>query len=182
MKDRSPITDPAIKAVFERMEAAQSPDVLTLEELMSCYYNRPCRRVTPGTDHRYRKYKRGSVLVYKEEVVLILFPNDDTTYFPSNSSRVIGPKGKYKGLLPGSRFFTNGDVLVRILEPFRSVSETRLALRAYAKGPNLFGKDNKAGSLNGHRCSEAFGLMGGIDARRYIKLLPYIFGKEKVLP
>ncbi len=171
MKDRSPITYPAIKALFEKMEAAESPDVLTLEELMSCYYNRPCRRIAPDTDQRYRKYKRGSVLVYKDEVILILNLSDDTTYFPCKSARVIGPKGKYKGLLPGSHFYTNGDISVRILQPFQPVSEMRLALRAYAKGPGLFGKDNNAGSLNGHRCTEAFGLMGGIDARRFKKVL-----------
>ena len=78
--------------------------------------------------------------------------------------------------MPGSRIYTKGDVLVYILEPFTPVSDARKAFSELSElgrenpGGGLFDA-NSAGQLNNHRCPEAFGLYGRLDAERLMKAL-----------
>jgi hypothetical protein len=166
---------PAVLAAVRKLDETEDPDGLTLEEVMLCFYRRPCRRISPGTDQLFKKYGRGSVLVYKDEVVLILDPEDNTLHFPHRRSKFIGaPKRRYTGVLPNSRFYTSGGVLVYVSEP-KAVELLRGLFRAPAEsnegkvgGFSLF-SSNANGKLNDHRCPEAWGLYGGIDARRLMR-------------
>jgi hypothetical protein len=165
---------PAVLAASQKLDEVKSPDKLTLEEVMMCFHRLPCRRVTPGSDWRLRKYCEGSVLVYKHEVVLMLNPEGNNLNLPCDHSRFVGPKRQYKGVLPGSRIYTKGQVLVYVLEAFAPVSDMRKVLSDTAEhgrenpGGGLFAP-SEGGQLNDHRCPEAFGLLGRIDAKRFIE-------------
>lgn len=122
------------------------------------------------------KYGRGSILVYKDEVVLMLYPEDNTTYFEYVRTRSIGPKRKFEGLLPDSTFYTKGGVHVRVLEAFQSVSNARQTAREreefYLEHPEYVDIDDMSkdiGVTNMHRCSEAFGLAGAMHAKRKMR-------------
>ncbi len=164
----------AVTAALEKLEQTQSPHSMTLEEIMMCSYHKPCRRILPGSDPVFRKYGRGSTLVYKNEVVLVLLPDDDTVYFPARGVRCIGPKVKrYKGVLPRSSFYTNGGVYNLVLTPFEEVVAWR---EVFHNLEPTFGPHVSCGGMFGvaahQRCKETFILMGRLAAKRLLRQLP----------
>lgn len=176
MKEQNPEMCTAVLAAMQKLNTTQNPDALTLEEVMMCFYERPCRRISPGKDCHFRKYARGSLLVYEQEIVLVLLPEDNTLYFPYERARIVGPKRCYRGLLPRSVFHTTGGTRVYVMDPFKEVSGMRQLMRekaerlkSFPEEANFLAWKNSAGSLNNHRCSEAFGLAGMIGARAWEK-------------
>lgn len=167
----------AVLAALEKLKSTNEPDALTLEEVMACFYRRPCRRVSPGTNPRFNKYGRGSVLVYKDEVVLILLPEDNTLTFPCRKTKCVGPRSRYKGVEPRSRIYTKTGILVCVAEPFTTVTEIRKFFTELSEhcrenyGVDSFLGRNSAGHLNNHRCPEAFVLYGRIVTRELIEFL-----------
>ncbi len=147
---------------------------MSLEQIMMCVYEKPCIRMTAEQLNDTR-YGYGSVLVYKDRVIIVLNPEDDTLCFydrPHNVRYCTG-KRKFKGLLPGSRFYTRHTLTV-IDDPER-VRELR-ALKAQDKVvarphfSSLFAPSDE-GKLNDHRCPEAWKLMGRRDAARLASVL-----------
>lgn len=165
--------DATVLAALKRLEETQDPDALTLEEVMMCRYKLPCWRIAPGTNYQFRKYRRGSVLVYEHVVILILLPGDNTTHFPFSRVWVVGKKRQYKGVLPGSSFYTNGGTRLLVEDGLECIQSVREMMRqseeyyeTHPEQKQLLAWENSEGKLNDHRCSEAFYLAGGLSARR----------------
>lgn len=183
---REPAATPEIlEARTKFLNEPGAPDSLTLEDIMRVYYNKPCRRIAPNC-REAGKYARGSVLVKENEIVLVLNPKDESTFLPRKSSRVVGcPIKCFKGLLPGSRFYTRGGVYV-VMESKEVAAELRMTfgffnkLREHSrvqiakmgppKGETSFFAENEAGKLNDHRCREAWTLSGHLEGMRLRKV------------
>lgn len=98
---------------------------------MMLFYNLPCRRISP-VQYGKRKIGRGSVLVCKDEVLLIIEPGDQHLNFPHTHEQICGPRQTYlRGILPGSRFYTQGQTLVSI-ETAESVRRLRALKKSLA--------------------------------------------------
>lgn len=144
---------------------------LTLEEIMMVRYRKPCRRVAPG-NREAKKFGRGSVLLYEQEVLLVLEPEDNTTYFPHTNTRVVCPS-KRRRLLSGSRYYTTGGVEVHVNERPDQVNLLRAYLKQARAKRKVEMRDNQGlfivealGKVRAMRCSEAWGLAAQIDVRR----------------
>lgn len=167
------LTEEVTEALW-KLDQTENVDILTLEEVMMCYYKRPCRRVLPGGSDA-RKFQRGSLLVYEGETVLVLRPEDNTLVFSANKTRFVGTPIKcFKGLLPGSRFYTSGRVFTVMMEKeqtraFRQFLNSSRRRERCGNRISSFFEANSAGALNQPRCPEAFGLGCRIGVARIQK-------------
>jgi hypothetical protein len=144
---------------------------LTLEGIMQEFYGKPCIRVSESWNTRF---KRGSVLVYEDSVVIVA--NDDDTDLHMNRSsipklRFITPQREF-GVLPGSHFFTK-ECYVTVHTNPNHVRKFRGFFRDLRNLPvrtgiNTWGTSDKSGiiGLLNVRCPEEAGLWGRYDGKR----------------
>jgi hypothetical protein len=139
---------------------------LTLEGIMQEFYGKPCIRVSESWNTRF---KRGSVLVYEDSVVIVA--NDDDTDLHMNRSsipklRFITPQREF-GVLPGSHFYTKECYVTVHAEP----NHVRTFRKFYKDLPiktgiNTWGSAKKSclTEFLNVRCPEEAGLWGRRDA------------------
>lgn len=180
-----------IRAAVRKLHTnGRGPDGLTLEEVMMCYYLKPCVRVTPPAEPLLGyPYREGSVLVYDDRVELVLKPEANTLRFPSARSRFVGaPSKRFHGLLPGSRFRTVEGICTymeerdRVAEIRNLVREAHASIKqrcAQSHPSESFFAANEVGKLNDHRCKEAFGLAGAMKGSRFRSVLRAQFGPSE---
>lgn len=102
----NPAHHPLVVAAHNKLEATGKTEDLSLEELMMCFYGKPCERKSEKFDTRF---KRGSILHYHDRVIIIANPKDEHLdmheEYPHRRLRFISPQRCY-GLMSHSYFFT----------------------------------------------------------------------------
>lgn len=164
-----------IKVANHKLESSEDTSGMTLEEIMMSYYNRPCYRVSPGHREAWG-YERGSQLVYKDRVILVLNPEDNSLYGIVGREDYVGPHYKrFLGLEIGTRLVKNGRMKTII-----DVQRVRI-MRHMKKDPKFFSMRSVSRSIisemaERHRCPETTGLYGRLDALRLQRICGEVNG------